>query len=324
MPYLYCRITFSVGLNCDQMEEGKQYSEYSVESKPRAYMTMRDYRNQSWQSQQPVERNPNEYMSMRDYRNQWMGTPSYSVTPTYAPPPHPQYASWSQPQPPQPISPIEQAILDLTKLVGDAVVEQKEFNAQLSEKIHTEENSLDQRIDGLKNDFEHKWDNLQDSIESLINQQQRPPEDECLTETILGEQVQLQPQEELKMESVEAPEELQDAPESGVNFWPWKKEEHITALLTEEGSGKEEGEEPQKLILHLNPINLDSSTTAQATYNPLPVYILPTPASNSKPTTPAPKTHASPSLPVKYFKKLVAFVQTFSITSKKMAAAHTA
>ena len=137
------------------MEEGRQYSEYSVESNPRAYM------------------------SMRDYRNQWMGTPSYSVTPIYAPPPHPQYASWSQPQPPQPISPIEQAILDLTKLVGDAVVEQKEFNAQLSEKIPTDENSLDQRLDGLNNDFEHEWDNLQDSIEDLIDQQQCPPEKEC-------------------------------------------------------------------------------------------------------------------------------------------------
>ena len=78
-------------------------------------------------------------------------------------------------------------------MVGDAVDEQKKFNAQLSEKIHTEENSLDQRLDRLNNDFEHKWDNLQDSIESLINQQQCPPKDECLTETILGEQVQLQP-----------------------------------------------------------------------------------------------------------------------------------
>ena len=135
VPYLCCRITFTMGLNCDKMEEGKQYSEYSVESNPRAYMTMRDYRNQSWQSQQPVERNPNEYMTMRDYRNQWMGTPSYNVTPTYAPPPHPQYASLSEPQPPQPISLVEQAILDLTKLVGDAVGEQKKFNAQLSQKF---------------------------------------------------------------------------------------------------------------------------------------------------------------------------------------------
>ena len=40
-------------------------------------------------------------------------------------------------------------------------------------------------------------------------------EDECLTETIMGEQVQLQPQEELKEDSLETPEELQDAP---VNF----------------------------------------------------------------------------------------------------------
>ena len=143
--------------------------QYTMEGNPSAYMSMRNYINQSLQSQPPVERNPRAYMSMRDYRNQWMGTPSYSVTPTYAPPPHPQYASWSQPQPPQPISPIEQEILDLTKLVGDAVVEQKEFNAQLSEKIHTEENSLNQRLDGLNNDFEHEWDNLQYSIEDLVD-----------------------------------------------------------------------------------------------------------------------------------------------------------
>ena len=153
---------------------GKQYGQ---EGNPRAYMTMRDYRNlpYQWQSQQSVNRNPNEYMSMRDYRNQWMGTPSYSVTPTYPPPP--QYISTPQspqPQPPQPISLIEQAILDLTKLVGDAVVEQKEFNAKLSETIHTKENSLDQRLDGLNIDFEHKWDNLQDSIKDLNDQQQCP------------------------------------------------------------------------------------------------------------------------------------------------------
>ena len=133
MPYLYCRITCPVGLNCDQMEEGEQYSGYPMERNPRAYMSMRDYINQAWQSQQPVERNPNP-RSMREYRDQWTSTPSYSVTPTYAPPPHPQYASLSQPQPPHPISPVEQAIIDLTKLVGDAVEEQKKFNAQLSQK----------------------------------------------------------------------------------------------------------------------------------------------------------------------------------------------
>ena len=46
------------------------------------------------------------------------------------------------------------------------------------------------------------------------------------------------------MESVEGLEELQDTPESGVIFWPWKKEEQSSALITEEGSGIEAGKEP--------------------------------------------------------------------------------
>ena len=153
--------------------------QYSQEGNPRAYMTMRDYRNLAWQNQQPLGRNPN---------------------------PHPQYASLSQPQPSQPISLVEQAILDLTKLVGDAVVEQKEFNAQLSEKIHTQENSLDQRLDGLNIDFEHKWDNLQDSIEDLIDQQQCPPEEDCQSDIMAEEQCEQQPHQELIEDFIELSE----------------------------------------------------------------------------------------------------------------------
>ena len=352
--------------------------QYGQEGNPRAYMTMRDYRNlpYQWGNQQHVGRNPNPPRSMREYRDQWMSAPVYSVPSTYPPPPHPQYASLSQPQPSQPISLVEQAILDLTKLVGDAVVEQKEFNAQLSEKIHTEENSLDQSLDGLNNDFEHDWETLQDSIEDLIDQQQCPPEEkcqsgtrveeqrvvtvqanqetetvesslnkeldgfqsaidqkldilqesiskltnqfvhqeeenleeenleaECLTETILVEQAQLQPQEELEVELVKAPEDLQDAP---VNFWSWTNEEQNTALLTEKSSGHEV---PKKNVIQPNPIDLDTTATAQDTKYPLPVapsvdqvYILPspapqpTPATKSKPTAPAPKGKSNPSL----------------------------
>ena len=88
LPYIYSRIACPVGLNCDQIEEGEQYSEYSVERNPRAYMSMRDYRNQPRQSQQPVKRNPNEYRSMRDYRNPpWVSAPSYMVC--HAPNPGP-------------------------------------------------------------------------------------------------------------------------------------------------------------------------------------------------------------------------------------------
>ena len=283
----------------------EQYSEYLVEGNPRSYMSMRDYINQSWQSQQPVERNPSEYRSMRDYRNQWMGTPSYSVTPTYAHPPNPQYASWSQPQSPQPIFPIEQAILDLTKLVGDAVVEQKEFNAQLSEKIHTEENSLDQRLDGLNNDFEHEWDNLQDSIEDLIDLQQCPPEEECQSGTMVEEPCLQQPQESL-VENFES--------SVGAAICLWEKKE-ATFPLIEKSSGHETGEEPLEPILQPIPMDLDPNATAQPQNSTLPVYILPTPAAKSTHAAPAPNHKSNPSLHVmQKFKKLVANVQAFATT----------
>ena len=288
-----------------------------------------------------------------------MSAPSYIVPQQYISTPQP-------PQPPQLISPIEQTILDLTKIVDDFLEENKEIKAH---SIVTVEDNLNKKIDGLKDDFEHKRDNLQDSIEDLIDQQQCPPEEECqsgtmveeqrvvtvqanpetetvesslnkeldgfqseidqkldilqesiskltnqfvhqeeenleeecLTETILVEQAQLQPQEELKMESVEAPEELHDAPESSFNFWPWTKEEHTSALISEEGTGKEIVEDPQKHILQ--PIPTNPTANAKITYNPLlvapsddQVYILPTPAEKSKPAAPAPKGKSNPPL----------------------------
>ena len=311
--------------------------QYSQEGNPRAYMTMRDYRDLPYQWQQPVERNPNEYMSMRDYRNQWMGTPSYNVTLTYAPPPHPQYASLSQPQPPQPISLVEQAILDLTKLVGDAVVEHKEFNAQLSEKIHTEENSLDQRLDGLNIDFEHKWDNLQDSIEDLIDQQQCPPEEDCQSDIMAEEQCEQQPHQELIEDFIELSEGLAESSDMCDVVFPRENQEEIISLLTEEGSKTKAVEVPKKNVIQPNPIDLDTTATAQDTKYPLPVapladqvYILPspspapqpTPAANSKPA--APKAKSNPLHVMQNFKELVATVQASATTSKKMAAAYIA
>ena len=357
---------------------GKQYGQ---EGNPRAYMTMRDYRNlpYQWGNQQPVGRNPNPPRSMREYRDQWMSAPVYHVPSTYPPPPQydypepPFYASPPQspqsPQPLQSIHPLEQAMLDLNRIMYDYVEANKKIKAH---SIVTMEENLNKKIDGLKDDFEHKWDNLQDSIEDLVNLQQCPPEEECqsgtmveekrvvtvqanqetetvesslnkeldgfkseidqkldiqqesilkltnqfvqqeeenleeesqeeecLTETVLVEQAQLQPQEELEVESLEAPEELQEAP---VNFWPWTKEKEITALLTEKSSGHEGTQEP---IIQPNPqaipIDLDTIATAQDTKTPLPVapsddqeYIQPQPAVKSKPATPAPKGKSNP------------------------------
>ena len=180
-------------------------------------------------------------------------------------------------------------------------------------------------------------DILQESISKLTNQfvhkGEENPEDECLTETILVEQAQLQPHEELKVKLVEAPpEELQDAPESSVNFWPWTKEEQISALITEKSSGHETVEETQEPIIQPNPIDLDPNATTQPKNNPLlvppstdEVYILPTPAEKSKPAAPAPKGKSNPSLhAMQNFKRLVASVHKFATTSKAQAAAYTA
>ena len=389
---------------------GKQYGQ---EGNPRAYMTMRDYRNlpYQWGIQQPVGKNPNPPRSMREYRDQWISGPIYSVPSTYPPPPQydypepPFYASPPQspqsPQPLQSIHPLEQAMLDLNRIMDDYVEANKKIKAHSI--VNVEDNS-NKKIDGLKDDFEHKWDHLHDSSEDLIDQQQCPLEEECqsgtrveeqgvvtvqanqetetvesslnnesdgfqskidqnldilqesisklaqqpdkeeenleeesqeeesLTETILVEQVQLQPQEELKEESLETPEELHDAP---VNFWPWKKEEQISALMTEKSSGHEGTQEP---FIQPNPIDLDHNATAQDTKYPLPVaplvdqvYILPspapqpTPATKSKPSAPAPKGKSNTSLhAMQNIRRLMASVHTFATTSNKMANAYIA
>ena len=313
--------------------------QYGQEGNPRAYMTMRDYRNLPYQWQQSVERNPSEYRSMRDYRDQWMGAPVYSVPSTYPPPPqydHPEppfYASTPQSpqsQQPPPLSLVEQAILNLSKQVDKFIEEQRVVTVQANQETETVESSVVQKLDGFQSRIDQKLDILQESISKLVQQfdhaEEENLEEECLIETISVEQVQLQPQEELEVELVKAPEDLQDAP---VNFWPWTNEEQNTALLTEKSSGHEGTQEP---IIQPNPIDLDTTATAQATKCPLPiapstdqVYILPSPASQPTSEAPAPKGKSNPSLhAMQNFKELVAIAQIFATTSKTMATAYIA
>ena len=47
------------------------------------------------------------------------------------------------------------------------MAENKGINAH--QRIVIVEDNLNKKLDGLKNDFEHKWDKLQDSIEDLID-----------------------------------------------------------------------------------------------------------------------------------------------------------
>ena len=189
---------------------GKQYGQ---EGNPRAYMTMRDYRNlpYQWGIQQPVGNNPNPPRSMREYRDQWISGPVYSVPSTYPPPPlydypePPFYASPPQspqsPQPLQSIHPLEQAMLDLNRIMDDYVEANKKIRAH---SIVTVEDNLYKKIDGLKDDFEPKWDNLQDSIEDLVNLQLCPPEEECQSGTRVEEQRVVTVQANQQTETVES------------------------------------------------------------------------------------------------------------------------
>ena len=189
--------------------------------------------------------------------------------------------------------------------------EQRAVNVYANQEIDTVESSLNKELDGFQSKIDHKFDILQQSISKLTNQlvhqEKENLEEECLTDTNLGEQTQLQQllQEELMQEPVEAPEEL-------------------LARETGGGKGMEAGEEPQKIILHSIPINLDPSATAQPKNNPLLVHILPTPAPHATPKTPTAKAIPFTLPALQNLKKLVAFVQTFATTSKTLAVAHTA
>ena len=208
--------------------------------------------------------------------------------------------------------------------------ENKEINAHSNQKIVTVEDNLNKKIDGLKNDHEHKCDNLQDSTEDLINQQQCPPEEECKSDTMAEEQCQQQPHEELIEDFIELSEGLFESSDTCAVVFPREKKEEILPFITEEGSETKAVEVPKKNVLQPIPTELNPTATAQDTKCPLPVapstdqvYILPPPA--PQPTNEATTTKASLALPaLKSLKKLVAIVRAFSTTSKTMVAAHIA
>ena len=68
-----------------------------------------------------------------------------------------------------PLPLVEQAILNLSKVVGNFVEEQKGINVQLAQRIDTVESTLNKRIDGLESNLNQKIDNLQYSIIKINN-----------------------------------------------------------------------------------------------------------------------------------------------------------
>ena len=94
------------------------------------------------------------------------------------------------------------------------IEEQRAVTVQANQETDTVESSLNKELDGFQSEIDQKLGILQESISKLTNQlvhqEEENLEEECLTDTILGEetQLQLQLQEGLKEEPVEDPEEL--------------------------------------------------------------------------------------------------------------------
>ncbi|RVW18721.1 hypothetical protein CK203_098139 [Vitis vinifera] len=96
------------------------------------------------------------------YNSNWRNRPNFSWMPSALQYTQPRQAS-------QQASNLEQAIVNLNKVMGDFVGDQKSINAQLSQRIDNVENTLNKRMDGMQNDLSQKIDNLQYSISRLTN-----------------------------------------------------------------------------------------------------------------------------------------------------------
>ena len=75
--------------------------------------------------------------------------------PAYVPPgAQKQFGSTSTQQQPPPLSsPVEQAILNLSKVVGTFVEEQKGLNVQINQKIEAVESSLNRKLDNMHSEM---------------------------------------------------------------------------------------------------------------------------------------------------------------------------
>ena len=83
------------------------------------------------------------------------------------------------------------------------IEEQRAADVQANQEIDTVESSLNKELDEFHSEIDEKFDIQQQSIpklkNQLVHQEEKNLEEECLANTILGEQTQLQEvQEELR------------------------------------------------------------------------------------------------------------------------------
>ena len=133
------------------------------------------------------------------YNHSWGNHTNSSWEPRpsqYAPPASPSCASIPQPQqPPQLTSSVEQAILKLSKLLDNFIEEQRAVDVQANQETDIVESSKNKELDEFHSEIDEKFDIQPQSIlkltNQLVHQEKENLEEECLTDTIFGEQTQL-------------------------------------------------------------------------------------------------------------------------------------
>nr|CAN70642.1 hypothetical protein VITISV_020042 [Vitis vinifera] len=96
------------------------------------------------------------------YNSSWRNHPNFSWKA--------RATQYQQSDPPsQQSSSLEQAIANLSKVVGDFVGNQEATNVKINQRIDRVESMLNKRMDGMQNDMNQKFDNIQYSISRLTN-----------------------------------------------------------------------------------------------------------------------------------------------------------
>ena len=163
----------------DEMEMKNQHNNYSVNELSASQPSCYNYQSNGHYGENCQEniqilnqgRPPMNAPFGNSYIQNWKNysnLPRKPKLPPYIPPTdQQQFGPTSQLQQPLPLSPVEQAILNLSKVVGTIVEEQKVLNVQTSQKIEAVESSLNRKLD-----------NMHSEISKLSNQQLQSSEKE--------------------------------------------------------------------------------------------------------------------------------------------------
>ncbi|RVW94230.1 hypothetical protein CK203_034850 [Vitis vinifera] len=142
-----------------------QHSQHGQGNDPNLYRSMRDRMHPPRMSAPSCIIPPTEQPYGNTYNSNWRNHPNFA----WKPRPNPYQSPAQSSQQSQGQSSVEQALVSLSKVMGDFVSEQKTINSQLNQKIDNVESTLNKKIDGMHNELSQKIDNIQYSISRLTN-----------------------------------------------------------------------------------------------------------------------------------------------------------